>query len=62
MTSTVGFGLALLYTWPGGGPCFVVRVFELFNPEMQDILKYTTARYGRPVVSEPTQLARQAAA
>ncbi len=62
MTSTVGVGFALCYTFPGGGPCFVVRVFELFSPEMQDILRYTTQRYGRAVISEPRQAACQRAA
>jgi hypothetical protein len=62
MTSTVGWGLALIYIFPGGGPILTVRVCELFSSEMRDVIRFYTLRYGIAAICEPTPAVRSAAA
>jgi hypothetical protein len=62
VTNTMGAGFSILYTFPGGGPCFLVRVAELFDGDMNNVLRYYTARYGQAAISEPKEAARAARA
>jgi len=61
VTSTVGVGLALKYSFPNGGPVLVVRVFELFTPSVQTALKNYTERFGTASISEPSDFSNVAA-
>jgi hypothetical protein len=48
----MGVGLALEYHFPNG-PTLIVRLFELFSPEMIDVLRFYVRLFGRPTITEP---------
>lgn len=48
-------GVVLCYQFPNGGPTLHVRMAELFDPEMRDILGFFTAMHGQAHIAEPVR-------